>query len=350
MLAILPGTVLADDVLITEIVVDLYGSESVLIRGENLCDNKGDGNESVTLRLPDSANELSKLGCYEAGSAGNSLDELSVLLPNDLERGTYLLTVDNGNKIGFMGFAYGAAALDGEQGPAGEKGEKGEAGPQGIQGEEGPAGKDGLVGATGEKGPPGVQGPQGEQGEIGVGLMGPTGNTGEKGPTGDMGPPGLAGEGCAITQCGVGDTSATMSCPGSTDVEIPCPAEDLATQLQRTCYDAGGTWDAGTRTCTAASNYNCFLGGYCTAVETYFTVNGWTSQWTSIYTGHTEWTEPKCALEEEEKAQWRQGQRYAEYSINNVEAIRQEWLNDGQVCGNRCRLPALVESIACGGL
>ena len=29
------------------------------------------------------------------------------------------------------------------------------------------------------------------------------------------------------------------------------------------CAGAGGTWDAGTSTCTAASSYNCFVGGFC---------------------------------------------------------------------------------------
>ena len=29
------------------------------------------------------------------------------------------------------------------------------------------------------------------------------------------------------------------------------------------CAGAGGTWNAGTSTCTAASNYNCFTGGFC---------------------------------------------------------------------------------------
>ena len=220
MLAILPGTVLADDVLITEIVVDLYGSESVLIRGENLCDNKGDGNESVTLRLPDSANELSKLGCYEAGSAGNSLDELSVLLPNDLERGTYLLTVDNGNKIGFMGFAYGPAAIAGEQGPAGEKGVTGDAGPQGIQGEEGPAGKDGLVGGIGPQGDKGPQGEQGPQGPTGVGIPGNQGLKGPQGDKGPQGPSGTAGIGCTATPCTGG--SATVSCGPTASIDVSC--------------------------------------------------------------------------------------------------------------------------------
>jgi hypothetical protein len=29
------------------------------------------------------------------------------------------------------------------------------------------------------------------------------------------------------------------------------------------CAGAGGTWDAGTSTCTAASSYHCFVGGFC---------------------------------------------------------------------------------------
>jgi hypothetical protein len=29
------------------------------------------------------------------------------------------------------------------------------------------------------------------------------------------------------------------------------------------CTQAGGTWDAATSTCTAASHYNCFVAGFC---------------------------------------------------------------------------------------
>ena len=56
------------------------------------------------------------------------------------------------------------------------------------------------------------------------------------------------------------------------------------------CAGAGGTWDAGTSTCTAASNYNCFVGGFCSqaAIEFPPAANGYTN----VYDGHTQGTEP----------------------------------------------------------
>jgi hypothetical protein len=54
------------------------------------------------------------------------------------------------------------------------------------------------------------------------------------------------------------------------------------------CTQAGGTWDAGTSTCTAP--YNCFIGGFCSQAAIDFppAANGYTN----VYDGHTQTTEP----------------------------------------------------------
>ena len=56
------------------------------------------------------------------------------------------------------------------------------------------------------------------------------------------------------------------------------------------CTQAGGTWDAGTSTCTAASNYNCFIGGFCSQGA----IDWPPAQWgyTNLYDGHTQGSEP----------------------------------------------------------
>jgi hypothetical protein len=58
------------------------------------------------------------------------------------------------------------------------------------------------------------------------------------------------------------------------------------------CAGAGGTWEAGTSTCTAApvSSYNCFIGGFCSqaAIDYDPAVYGYNND----YDGHTQTTEP----------------------------------------------------------
>ena len=59
------------------------------------------------------------------------------------------------------------------------------------------------------------------------------------------------------------------------------------------CAGAGGTWDAGTSTCTpapAASSYNCFVGGFCAQMAIDFPPA--TYGYTNVYDGHTQTTEP----------------------------------------------------------
>ncbi|MFT5442099.1 MAG: hypothetical protein ACI8W3_001141 [Myxococcota bacterium] len=51
------------------------------------------------------------------------------------------------------------------------------------------------------------------------------------------------------------------------------------------CAGAGGTWDAGTSTCTPAPNYNCFVGGFCSELAIRYppAANGYTN----VYEGDT---------------------------------------------------------------
>ena len=57
------------------------------------------------------------------------------------------------------------------------------------------------------------------------------------------------------------------------------------------CTQAGGTWDAGTSTCTpAAAPYNCFIGGFCSQAAIDFPPASFS--YTNVYDGHTQTTEP----------------------------------------------------------
>ena len=56
------------------------------------------------------------------------------------------------------------------------------------------------------------------------------------------------------------------------------------------CAGAGGTWNPGTSTCTAASNYNCFVGGFCSQAAIDYPPA--TFGYTNVYDGHTQGTEP----------------------------------------------------------
>ena len=81
-LVMLPAPVLADDgdenkVLITEVIADTNGD--VLIRVENLCDPDDEEREAVTVRLPDTGNQLTELLCTKTGTAGHTLDELMAM-------------------------------------------------------------------------------------------------------------------------------------------------------------------------------------------------------------------------------------------------------------------------------
>jgi len=54
------------------------------------------------------------------------------------------------------------------------------------------------------------------------------------------------------------------------------------------CTQAGGTWDAGTSTCTPA--YNCFIGGFCSQAAIDFPPPN--PGYDNVYDGHTQTTEP----------------------------------------------------------
>ena len=56
------------------------------------------------------------------------------------------------------------------------------------------------------------------------------------------------------------------------------------------CAGAGGTWNAGTSTCTAASSYNCFVGGFCAQAAIEYPPA--TYGYTNVYDGDTPSTEP----------------------------------------------------------
>ena len=56
------------------------------------------------------------------------------------------------------------------------------------------------------------------------------------------------------------------------------------------CAGAGGTWEAGTSTCTAASNYNCFVAGFCAQAAIDFPPGDF--GYTNVYVGDTPGTEP----------------------------------------------------------
>ena len=61
------------------------------------------------------------------------------------------------------------------------------------------------------------------------------------------------------------------------------------------CAQAGGTWDAGTSTCTAA--YDCFVAGFCSKAAADYPPGTWS--YTNVYDGHTAGSGPalKCSFE-----------------------------------------------------
>jgi hypothetical protein len=68
----------------------------------------------------------------------------------------------------------------------------------------------------------------------------------------------------------------------------------LAAALESVCTAAGGTWNTGTSTCTAAaSSYNCFIGGYCAQAAINFPPAEY--GYTNIYDGDTQGTDPALA-------------------------------------------------------
>jgi hypothetical protein len=79
--------------------------------------------------------------------------------------------------------------------------------------------------------------------------------------------------------------AGTDSC--SVDITTDNAAAEAAAG-EAACTQVGGTWDAGTSTCTPA--YNCFIGGFCSQAAIDFppAIYGYTN----VYDGHTQFTEP----------------------------------------------------------
>ena len=81
------------------------------------------------------------------------------------------------------------------------------------------------------------------------------------------------------------------------------------------CAAAGGTWDPGTSTCTPASSYNCFIGGFCAELASlgYFTAPD------NVYDGHTQGTAPALGAgcnEFSGSALWLEATSYVIYSVS----------------------------------
>jgi hypothetical protein len=59
------------------------------------------------------------------------------------------------------------------------------------------------------------------------------------------------------------------------------------TAAENTCNQAGGTWDAGTSTCT--NTYHCFVGGYCSRAAQLWDPNEvlLVARYTNRYDGHS---------------------------------------------------------------
>jgi hypothetical protein len=72
------------------------------------------------------------------------------------------------------------------------------------------------------------------------------------------------------------------------DLTAAAEAVAAAAAGSAACTQAGGTWDAGTSTCTAP--YNCFIGGFCSQAAIDFPPA--TNGYTNVYDGHTQTTEP----------------------------------------------------------
>ena len=96
--------------------------------------------------------------------------------------------------------------------------------------------------------------------------------------------------GGTVTDCSAELSTCTGSlstCNGDltncNNVLVPAAFEDGE---EAGCVAGGGTWAAGTSTCTAASNYNCFLGGFCARVALTFPPGP--DGYTNVFDGDTQ--------------------------------------------------------------
>ena len=88
--------------------------------------------------------------------------------------------------------------------------------------------------------------------------------------------------------------AGTDSC--SVDITIDNAAAEAvaaAAAGSAACTQAGGTWDAGASTCTPAASlpYDCFVGGYCSKAAIELPPGFWDGR-PNVYAGHTQTTEP----------------------------------------------------------
>jgi hypothetical protein len=72
--------------------------------------------------------------------------------------------------------------------------------------------------------------------------------------------------------------------------DLTAATSATATAAQNGCIAGGGTWDASTSTCTAASSYNCFVAGFCAQAAIDFPPA--LSGYTNVYAVDTQTTEP----------------------------------------------------------
>ena len=81
------------------------------------------------------------------------------------------------------------------------------------------------------------------------------------------------------------------------------------------CAGAGGTWNAGTSICTAASSYNCFIGGFCAQAAIDFPPA--TFGYVNVYDGATQSTEPALGAgcnTSSGSAFWTGGREYVDHT------------------------------------
>lgn len=128
-------------------------------------------------------------------------------LPEGIDPGSYLVTVQG---------AQGSALTMVTVGAAGPQGTPGAEGPMGPPGPAGAAGPEGATGPAGPMGPPGPPGPDGSIGPQGVpGATGATGAAGPQGLPGPQGPQGVPGPQGPSGVLGYERTTTAASCPAS---------------------------------------------------------------------------------------------------------------------------------------
>lgn len=152
---------------------------------------------------------------YPLPIAASGDNYIVMALPEGIDPGSYLVTVQG---------AQGSALTMVTVGAAGPQGEPGSEGPMGPPGPAGPAGPEGATGPAGPMGPPGPPGPEGAMGPQGVpGVTGATGATGPQGPPGPQGPQGVQGPSGVL---GYQRTTTAASCPASNACTFGagCPA------------------------------------------------------------------------------------------------------------------------------